>query len=284
MGRVGGRTMTATVKRNSSGVDVTLDMLRRQSPSGAVPTKLKCATAPPSSGSFARVIGGVMAPLVGSAAVIFIVPASISGTTTTGALSHSPAAVVQDVAVDRRRRSRDDRQTPNNPPESVAASTSEASEVARAVVEEITAADHLFAIQNAFSLSVTQLSEVIGVSRGTLYTWMKGTVDLPRKDVTEARLHELVDLAKEWRRRSSETLGRLVEAPVTPQRESLLALLAAPVPDHSALREVFEVLAQRLDAKAQERRKAADNAPDTIREITAENIEIERLRLRGLGA
>jgi DNA-binding XRE family transcriptional regulator len=276
-------TVVVDAKRAAKN-DASLDRFLRQPPTGASPTKTNAAAPPPSSGSFVQFIGGVWAPLVGTAAVIAVAPSGLTGPSSSSALHYSPPAVIQEAVVDRRRRGRQDRQLFSEPQGSLAPSTERASDVAPAVAEEITAADHLFAIQNAFSLSVTQLAEVIGVSRGTVYTWMKGAVDLPRKDVTEARLYEVWALAKEWRRRCSETLGRLVEAPVSPARASLLDLLTKRTLDHAAIYEVLDVLALRLDAKAKERRRAAEIAPESIREITAENLELERLRLRGLGA
>lgn len=270
--------------KGAATMDAALDMFFRQAPTGALPNKAITSAPPPSSGSFIRVIGGVVAPLVGTAAVIFVAPSGLTVAGGSGALHYSPPAVVQEAVVDRRRRGRQDRQLFSEPQGAVAQSTERVSEAASAVAEEITAADHLFAIQNAFSLSVTQLAQVIGVSRGTVYTWMKGAVDLPRRDLTEARLYEVWGLAREWRRRSSETLGRLVEAPVSRTRASLLELLSAPTFDQSAIYEVLDVLAQRLDTKAKERRRGAEAVPDSIREITADNLELERLRLRGLGA
>lgn len=270
--------------QSAARIDASLDMFLRQVPTGSLPSKTVETAPPPSSGSFVRVIGGVMAPWVGTAAVIFVAPSGLLGAPSQSALRYAPPAVVQEAIIDRRRKGREERKHLRDSQSALAPSPERRMDAARAVAEEITAADHLFAIQNAFSLSVTQLAEVIGVSRGTVYTWMKGAVELPRKEQTEARLYEVWGLAKEWRRRSSENLGRLVEAPVSPARASLLDLLTARTLDHAAIHEVLDVLALRLDTKARERRRAAEIAPESIREITADNLEFERLRLRGLGA
>lgn len=153
---------------------------------------------------------------------------------------------------------------------------------AQAAVEDVRAADLVSAAQNALSLSVTQIAGIVGVSRGTVYNWLRG-VEVPRDDQKTTRLHALSKLGKEWRQRSDETLGRLLEAPVGPRDESLLMLLQAPTWDPAALRLTMDRLADILRARAERRQQAAAETPSAVREVTPENIQIERLRLRGLG-
>lgn len=150
------------------------------------------------------------------------------------------------------------------------------------VAEDVRAVDMVSSAQNALSLSITQIAGIVGVSRGTVYNWTKG-VDVPRDEEKAARLRGLSKLGKEWRQRSAETLGRLLEAPVGPRDASLLLLLQAPTWDLEVVRSTMDLLADTLRARADRRQQAAAGTPHAVREITPENIQLERLRLRGLG-
>ncbi len=147
----------------------------------------------------------------------------------------------------------------------------------------ITAGERLAAIQRTLSLSVTEVAQVLGVARGTLYGWMKGTVPVPKMQSDSNRLSELHRVATMWRTRTNETLGRLVAAPVGDEGTSLLSLLSAPEWQFTAIESTMEALAARLEAQFSERRAQRGACIGVARPITAENIEFERLRLRGIG-
>ena len=165
--------------------------------------------------------------------------------------------------------------------ESVTAGSGAGAEtVASAVV--ITAADQVHGIQDVLSLTVTQVAEIVGVSRATVYAWIKAEVELPRDTATVQRLRKLHNVATLWRELSPEHLGRLVVAPVSDTGSSLFALLTAHTWDMAAVADTMGLLAERLAARAEERRALRARGDDQPRIITAENIELERLRLRGL--
>ena len=228
------------------------------------------------------------------------IPSSVNaGWTTLGALSlgafisiGSPSSVdathartqinvgtsVVAPAIGRPRPARDEEEVPTE----VATTAEEdlgASSVAAEAVEEITAAQQLATVQNALSLSITQIADILGVSRATVHSWARHEVDIPRGQEKAERLRDLVRVAKSWRERSSETLGRLVVVPADSHGASLLSLLVAADWDTPAIEAVMDTLASRLDARAKER----SQNKSTARIVTAENIEFERLRLKGLG-
>ncbi len=146
----------------------------------------------------------------------------------------------------------------------------------------ITADDQVTGIQDALSLSVTQLKDILNVSRATIYGWLRGDVSLPRDTATTLRLRELHRVATMWRTLSSEHLGRLVAAPLGDTAPSLFALLKAPTWDMHAIGSTMRALATRLEDRNTENRLARSNGLSAARTVTAENIELERLRLRGL--
>lgn len=155
-------------------------------------------------------------------------------------------------------------------------------ESASALVGAITAEDQIASIQEGLSLSVTQLAEILQVARGTIYGWMRGEVELPRDDGDAQRLRDLERVARAWRARSAETLGRLVAAPLGDGRHSLLALLAADTWDEVAIERTLTALAERLEARNLDRRRERERGLGRAREVTPETVELERLRLRGL--
>jgi excisionase family DNA binding protein len=146
----------------------------------------------------------------------------------------------------------------------------------------ITAEHHVVAIQEALSLSVTQLAELLGVARGTVYGWIRGEIEVPRDHGKAQRLRDLHRVARSWRARSGENLGRLATAPLGDDQPSLIELLAAESWDEAAIDRALLVLAEHLEARVLERRQAQERGVGRARPMTAETVELERLRLRGL--
>lgn len=160
--------------------------------------------------------------------------------------------------------------------------TASAAATAQLAAASITAEDQIAAIQEGLSLSVTQLAEIVKVARGTVYGWMRGEVELPRDHGTAQRLRDLERVARDWRARSSETLSRLVLAPLGDDQPSLVALLMADTWDEPAIDRALTVLAERLGARSEERRQARDHGLGRARTVTPETVELERVRLRGI--
>lgn len=163
------------------------------------------------------------------------------------------------------------------------ATEAHASEQTAAAQDAITAKEQVTAIQAALSLTVTEVAEVLGVARGTVHGWLKGSVPVPKMQENADRLRELHRVAMRWRERTAETLGRLVAAPVGDTSPSLLALLKADAWDDSAIQCTMETLAERLESQAVTQRALRERGTERVQSITPESIELERLRLRGLG-
>jgi DNA-binding transcriptional regulator YiaG len=196
----------------------------------------------------------------------------------------SPAAAATAVVTPRRRDEEASDDVLRASPMSVAAIPvpTEAQSAAVAETADITAEDQIATIQESLSLSVTQLAEILDVARGTVYGWMRGEVELPRDHGTAQRLRDLHRIARLWRTRSDETLGRLVAAPLGDDQPSLVALLAANEWDEGGIDRALTILAERLEVRREERRYARDRGLGRARPVTPETLELERLRLRGL--
>ncbi len=242
--------------------------------------------------------GGYLEQLVRGGFAVGLVVAAVAVAPTGGAITRVPAdlqsAVTAGPVVTPRRREDDtpvDRSPDSAAPSAALATglTSEATEAATApavapalTAANITAEDQLAAIQEGLSLSVTQLAEILQVARGTVYGWMRGEVELPRDHGTAQRLRDLERIARAWRARSAETIGRLVAALLGDDQPSLIALLAADTWDEPAIDQALAVLAERLEARNQDRRRDRKRGLGRARSVTPETVELERLRLRGL--
>lgn len=149
-------------------------------------------------------------------------------------------------------------------------------------VDAIRASELVSTAQNALSLSVTQIALIVGVARSTVYNWLK-EIEVPRDEEKRTRLRGLARLSREWRQRSGETLGRLLEVPVGEKGTSLFSLMSASEWDIEAIHHTMDTLAENLRSRTEQRQQIAERSPNSVRDITPESIELERLRLRGLG-
>jgi len=70
--------------------------------------------------------------------------------------------------------------------------------LAEAVPRAVSRTEMLVTIQNAFALNVTQLAEILNVTRVTIYQWRKEDA-APLKEESRARLQQLYGLATFWR-------------------------------------------------------------------------------------
>jgi predicted DNA-binding transcriptional regulator AlpA len=147
-----------------------------------------------------------------------------------------------------------------------------------------TAASQVDFIQDSLSLSVTQIAEILGISRPTIYRWLRDEVEWPRDGRVAARLQNLSRLGKVWRGRSTQPLGRLVEVPVTSANQRLFDLLIAPVWAETAIDEALVKLADRANQRFEQRRETQEH----IGAVRAEgqdkgfNPDLGRLRTRAL--
>ncbi len=109
----------------------------------------------------------------------------------------------------------------------------------------VTPAVRLAIIRRWFSLTVTDLADVMRVKRPTVYAWM-GSRSTPQPS-NLARMRRLHNLARAWRRLAGRPLGNLRhESP--DDQHSVLALLGSASLDDARLLATFNALATSVPA------------------------------------
>ncbi|MBA4158476.1 MAG: hypothetical protein H0X65_13510 [Gemmatimonadetes bacterium] len=125
--------------------------------------------------------------------------------------------------------------------------------------EALTAREQIDRIQEVFSLTVTDLARVLGVSRPTLYAWLQEEVFTPRDPEVAERLRELYEMATVWDEQVSGQVGRFLKVPVVDDR-SLLELLQQDPWDREAIERALSILQQKVAERLESRR--AEHSPD----------------------
>lgn len=94
-------------------------------------------------------------------------------------------------------------------------------------------AEQLVFVQQQFSLNRSDLSQVLRVSRPTVYAWLREESQ-PQADNIQ-RVRELFGFARLWRNMSTHPVGRMVRRPLH-NGQALFGLLSADVLDETAVR------------------------------------------------
>ncbi|GEM_PF-4394399 len=130
----------------------------------------------------------------------------------------------------------------------------EAKKIASNAVDLPTLQDQIVFIRGNLGVNVSELSELLGVSRQALYSWIKGAS--PQGD-NLARLEELFGVAKRLAMLSIERPDTVVHRPVF-EGESLFGLMMArQIPSHQQL----EQLSQLSIREAQQRAASSHGQP-----------------------
>lgn len=109
-----------------------------------------------------------------------------------------------------------------------------------------TAAAQVEAVQDALSLSITQIADVIRVERATVHNWLRSASAVPRSRVASERLRRLHRVATAWRGLSSEDPRAFLAVPLGDDAPSLLDLLRADTWDDAAIDAALATLAGQL--------------------------------------
>lgn len=110
----------------------------------------------------------------------------------------------------------------------------------------------LAAIQQYLALNVTQLSQALGVTRPTVYAWLKAKAD--PQPIHLARIQRIYSVARRWRAMSSFPMGQLLTTVVPSSGKSLMDVL---IEDTLSETETNLVLAQlKLVGESVPRRKS----------------------------
>ncbi|CAN5472913.1 hypothetical protein BH24GEM3_BH24GEM3_10080 [soil metagenome] len=129
----------------------------------------------------------------------------------------------------------------------------------QAAPEALTAREQIDRIQDVFSLTVTDLARVLGVSRPTLYAWLQEEVITPRDPEVAERLREVYEMAAAWEEQVDGQVGRFLKVPVVGDR-SLLELLQQDPWDREAIERALSILQQKVAERLESRR--AEHSPD----------------------
>ena len=105
----------------------------------------------------------------------------------------------------------------------------------------LSVAERIDAVRQALALSMTQVAEILGVSRPTLYSWRDGSV-VP-KEIHMQRLRELGAIAEESIMLGIGRMRQLVTTPL-PVEGSLLSLLQAPHLDRPKINAALLTLSE----------------------------------------
>lgn len=106
-------------------------------------------------------------------------------------------------------------------------------------------------VRVAFGLNVSETAEVFGVTRQTVYQWMKlGDLELVRAKAYRERIKAIYQVAKAWQDNPPLT-GRWQEA-LLPSGRTVLDLLKAPQIDLAALQEAHTLLAASTQGRRRE--------------------------------
>lgn len=161
-------------------------------------------------------------------------------------------------------------------PESPVSAPARRERPAEAEVLAITAAEQIDTIQDALSLGISHIAEILGVARGTVHSWARGDTPIPRDPAIARRLRDLHQVGMQWRAHSEQEIGRLLTAPLGDGEPSLYDLLRAATWERERLERALLLLSDRVE----ERR--ARPAREELIATPASAREVERRQLRSL--
>ena len=122
----------------------------------------------------------------------------------------------------------------------------------RELEEDFLVQGKLATIQQYLSLNVTQLSQALGVTRPTIYAWLKAEAE--PQSVHVSRIQKLYSIARTWRAKSTLPIGQLLTTVVPSSGRSLLDILTNASVDEA---EANTLLAQlKLIQESVPRRKS----------------------------
>jgi predicted DNA-binding transcriptional regulator AlpA len=121
-------------------------------------------------------------------------------------------------------------------------------------------------IRLTLSLQIKELAAVLGVSRPTIYSWLRDE-EKPQPQ-NRKRIAHLLKFAKAWKSMSKAPVGSMVRNQLGDDSKSLVELLSDSVPDDVAILSRMQAL---VDAKAKK--------PKGIHEIAKRHgIDLSRVR------
>ncbi|MEQ1622587.1 MAG: hypothetical protein ABL919_14360 [Methylococcales bacterium] len=140
--------------------------------------------------------------------------------------------------------------------------------------------EHASLVSSALGLGKSDIARILGISRPTLYSWIKGTSE-PRENDHPDRLRTLGELTSEVCKESSRPLyHRFVEEPLPNQTTSIFNLLQTEQWDLAQLRQLLAE-ARRLTYERDQR--LGHNIPINVSQAKQENNLIDNSIALSLG-
>lgn len=141
-------------------------------------------------------------------------------------------------------------------------------------------------VQEALSLSVTQVAEIIGVQRATVHNWLRSEQVMARDPQAGERLRQLCRVASRWQALSPADPRDLMQVPLGDGTQSLLSLLRSPDWDEAAISRALDAVADLASRRSSDRRKLRSRGtlqPSIVRadaHVETEDLESERHEVR----
>lgn len=139
------------------------------------------------------------------------------------------------------------------------------------VPSTVTAQEQIDAVQDALSLGISHIAEILGVGRDTVHRWARGDTPVPRDPAVAHRLRDLGQVAETWSQRSAHVLGALVTAPLGDSQPSLYDLLREPVWARDRIERALETLAAHVTARSERAPRPA---------TSSSSVAVQRQQLR----
>jgi transcriptional regulator with XRE-family HTH domain len=124
-------------------------------------------------------------------------------------------------------------------------------------------------------MTVSDLAAVVGVSRPTIHSWIRGEVAVPQDEGTARRLRALYELEMAWRRSSPVPVGQLLRVSVD-GGTSLLDLLAQNSSNRAEIERALDAIHTRLTASGE----SGESAEVLAQENRLQDVAAQRARLR----
>lgn len=141
----------------------------------------------------------------------------------------------------------------------------------------LTAGAQIGTIQEYLSLQMSQVAEILGVTRKTAYGYLNESVLIPKDERTAARLRALHQLALEWSQMASVPLGRMWSLRIDEDTPSLIDQLIAPEWNWERLRATVQLLAAQAQERVERQRVMRERGFSLGRDTGPEDRELRRL-------
>jgi hypothetical protein len=113
----------------------------------------------------------------------------------------------------------------------------------------VTPVDQVTAIKFYLGLKISDIASILHVQRPTIYEWLSGTS--PHQS-NYRRLHQLYEIASEWRSLSYKQIGNYARTPRLGEK-SLLNLLSQDTLDRDAITTALKIISEQLAAETEQR-------------------------------